>query len=76
MWTLALTLTGIGGMWLVAKHWWGWLVYLVNEVLWFSYGFTIHATPLIIMAVLWFVVGVRNLTVTRKVSRVGSVTDL
>jgi hypothetical protein len=76
MWLLALTLTGMGGMWLVAKHWWGWLVYLVNEVLWFAYGLMLHATPLYVMAVLWFSVGVRNLVVTRRASRVACASDL
>lgn len=66
MWTAALTVTGLGGLWLVARHWQGWILYLINEVLWLAYGLTIHSTPVIVMAVLWFITGTRNLVVTRR----------
>lgn len=66
MWTVVLSLTGLAGLWLVAKHWQGWILYLVNEVLWFAYGLTIHSRPVLVMAVLWFVVGVRNLVLARS----------
>lgn len=59
-WTLALVLTGLGGLWLIGKHWWGWLLYTLNEVLWFAYALDTHDTPLAIMAVVWFTLGVRN----------------
>lgn len=65
-WTISLTVTGIVGLWLVARHWYGWLLYLLNEVLWFVYAITIHAQPLMIMAVLWAAIGARNLHVARK----------
>lgn len=66
MWTAALTVTGLGGLWLVARHWQGWILYLINEVLWLAYGLSIRSTPVIVMAVLWFATGARNLVVTRR----------
>lgn len=66
MWTLALTVTGLGGLWLVARHWQGWILYLINELLWLVYGVSTRQHPVIVMAVLWFVLGARNLVVTRR----------
>lgn len=66
MWTFALTVTGLGGLWLVARHWQGWILYLINELLWLVYGVTTSQHPVIVMAVLWFVLGARNLVVTRR----------
>jgi hypothetical protein len=66
MWTAALTVTGVAGLWLVAKHWYGWLVYLLNECIWLAYGLAIHSTPVIVMSLIWGVLGVRNLYVARK----------
>lgn len=68
-WTLVLMSTGIGGLWLAAKHWFGWALYLGNEVLWFIYAITIGAQPLALMALVWGAVGTRNLFVTRKAQR-------
>lgn len=67
MWTLALIATGMGGMFFVeTKPRFGWPLYLVNEVLWFGYALTLNATPLMIMACVWFALGVRNLKKSRK----------
>lgn len=66
MWTLALVSTGITGMWLAAKHWYGWLLNLVNEVLWLGYAIHTHDHALAIMAVVWGTIAVRNTVVTRK----------
>lgn len=68
-WTIVLTATGIAGLWLVARHWQGWVLYLLNEVLWFAYALRIHAQPLMIMAVIWGLIGFRNLKVARELSR-------
>lgn len=68
IWTLALTVTGITGLWLVAHHWYGWILYLVNEALWLAYGLSIHSQPVIVMSVLWGAIGIRNLIVTRRAS--------
>lgn len=62
MWTLLLTSTGVTGLWLVARHWWGWLLYLLNEVLWLVYAIGRHDQPLMVMACIWGMVGTRNLT--------------
>ena len=66
LWTIALVSTGVGGLWLVAKHWWGWLLYTFNEVLWFAYAVHTHDTALTIMAVIWFLLGVRNIAVAYR----------
>jgi hypothetical protein len=66
MWTFALTVTGLGGLWLVARHWQGWILYLINELLWLVYGVSTGQHPVIVMAVLWFILGARNLVVTRR----------
>jgi hypothetical protein len=65
-WTLALVSTGVGGLWLAARHWYGWALYTINEVLWFAYALDTQDVPLAIMAVVWFSIGVRNLVVTRR----------
>lgn len=69
MWTFALTVTGLGGLWLVARHWQGWILYLINELLWLVYGVSTGQHPVIVMAVLWFILGARNLVVTRRSQR-------
>jgi hypothetical protein len=66
MWTAALTATGVVGLWLVARHWYGWLVYLLNEMIWLAYGLSIGSQPVIVMSVIWGILGVRNLYVARK----------
>lgn len=66
IWTIALVSTGISGLWLAARHWYGWLIYLLNEVLWFAYAIAIGARPLMIMAVIWAAVGVRNTLISYK----------
>lgn len=81
IWTFLLVSTGVGGLWLSAKHWQGWALYALNEVLWFAYALHTADTALAIMAVVWFAVGVRNFLVTKKASaawtvkRVGSPTS-
>lgn len=66
MWTFLLTTTGVAGLWLVAKHWQGWILYLVNECLWLAYGLSTHSHPVIVMSLIWGALGVRNLIVTRR----------
>jgi hypothetical protein len=68
MWTASLTLTGIAGLWLIPRHWWGWAFYLLNEVLWLCYGLSIHSTPVIVMSLIWGAMGVRNLLLARSLS--------
>lgn len=66
-WTIALVTTGIGGLWWAATSWKGWILYTLNEVLWFAYAVSIGATPLMLMAVIWFGLGVRNIRKARQV---------
>lgn len=69
MWTLSLTVTGLVGMYLIPRHWWAWLIYLVNELLWLAYALEIHSHPLMVMSLCWGAVGVRNLKVARDLGR-------
>lgn len=66
MWTLALVSTGLLGMWLVGKHWQGWWLYLLNEVLWFAYAVHTHDHALMFMAWVWAAAGARNLVLHRR----------
>lgn len=68
-WTLILTLTGVIGLWQIPRHWYGWCWYLANECGWVAYALAIHSLPLLVMAPIWFVLGVRNLVVARELSR-------
>jgi hypothetical protein len=65
MWTFALTMTGVAGLWAIPHHWWGWLLYLLNESLWLAYGLTTGSHPVIVMSCIWGALGVRNLIVSR-----------
>lgn len=66
LWTVALVATGVGGLWCMAKHWWGWGIYTANEVLWFAYAVRTGDTPLTIMAVIWFALGLRGFCVAYR----------
>lgn len=68
-WTISLVVTGISGLWLAGKHWYGWVLYFANEVLWEAYGLATHDRALQIMAPIWAIVGVRNAVVQRKAQR-------
>lgn len=68
MWTLALTVTGVVGLWLIPRHWYGWIWYLVNECLWLAYGLGIHSHPVIVMSLIWGSLGVRNLLLARRLA--------
>lgn len=66
MWTLLLTSTGVTGLWLVARHWWGWAITSLSEVLWVAYAIHTHDRPLMVMAPIWLVVNLRNLALARS----------
>lgn len=66
LWTVVLLLTSGGGVWLAARHWWGWIVTTLSEILWAIYSLTIHSTPLLIMSFLWALIHGRNAVVTRR----------
>ncbi len=68
MWTLLLTSTMVAGMWVLARHWWGWWLYLFNELLWLVYGQVRHDHAIVVMALIAGAVGARNLVVTRRLA--------
>lgn len=68
MWTLLLSSTMLLGMWLIPRHWQGWIVYLANEALWLVYAHQRHDHALTVMALIAGVVGVRNLRVARRLA--------
>lgn len=66
IWTLLLVSTGVTGMWLAARHWYGWAIGVGNEVLWFAYAIQRHDSALMIMAWVWGFVAARNCLLTRR----------
>jgi hypothetical protein len=65
IWTLVLVTIGVTGTLLAPRTWWGWAINAASEFLWFAYGWTIHAPALMVMAVVWLAVHLRNVQVTR-----------
>ncbi len=68
IWTVVLVALGVTGLWLAPRHWFGWAVCTVSEVLWLAYALVIGAPALAIMAVVWFVVHARNTRLTYRAS--------
>jgi len=66
MWTVVLLSVGITGLWIAAKHWWGWWINAASEILWASYAIHIKSQPLFLMALVWLAVNIRNAIVSRK----------
>ncbi len=60
LWTLVLVPVSLAGVWLAARHWYGWAVSACSEALWAWYALSLHSTSLLIMAVIWFVIHTRN----------------
>ena len=60
LWTLALVPVSLVGVWLAARHWYGWAVSACSEVIWAAYAWSLHSTSLLIMSGVWFVLHVRN----------------
>jgi hypothetical protein len=73
MWYVILLVPSITGLWLAAKHWYGWLVSALSEVCWATYSVKIGASPLLVMSAIWFAVHSRNCWVTYR-SAAGSST--
>lgn len=65
MLTVLLFLTGIGGTWVAAKHWWGWLICAGSEFLWMTLALQSHVWQLFAFSWFWLAVNLRNAKVTR-----------
>lgn len=63
LWTVALLVPSILGLWLAAKHWYGWAISASSEFLWAAYSLHTHDTPLLIMSAIWLAVHLRNTAV-------------
>jgi len=64
IWTLVLVTPSLLGVWLAARHWFGWAISAASEVLWAAFSITTHDLPLLIMSFIWFGVHCRNAWVT------------
>ena len=60
MWTVVLLATGITGLWLAARHWYGWAITSLSECLWVAYAAHRHDHALFLMAWIWLAVNLRN----------------
>lgn len=60
LWTPALVGTSCTGVWLAARHWYGWAISAASEGLWLAYSLVTRDTPLAVMSVLWFFIHARN----------------
>lgn len=66
LWTIVLVTVSVLGIWLAPRHWYGWLITTLSEVLWFAYAMTLHSMSLEIMSVMWFVLNGRGMLVTYR----------
>lgn len=64
-WTVILVGTGLVGLWIAPRHWLGWVIYCVNEVLWITYGWLRGDMPILLMGTVWLCMGIRNTVVSR-----------
>ena len=63
----ATSLGTLWGMWAVSqKHWWGWLIGLVNQVLWISFSVAFAAWGLLPLSAALTVIYVRALVQWRR----------
>lgn len=60
IWTVLLLFFGLTGTWFAPKHWWGWALSAVDELLWEFYAWHTHDLALALMAPVWFAVVSKN----------------
>lgn len=69
IWSWILGTVGITGLLIAGRQvWWGWLINLVNEVLWISYAIATEQYGFILMALCYGVVYLRNAIVGRRIN--------
>jgi hypothetical protein len=66
IWTVALLVPSITGVWLAPKAWYGWLISALSEGLWIAYSVVTHDVPLLLMSFVWLGVHARNTWVTMR----------
>jgi hypothetical protein len=65
-WTFWLVLTGIVGVWLAPRHWYGWCITVSNEVLWEAYAWHTHDHALAWMAPVWGILAARGAVISYR----------
>lgn len=60
LWTLILVPVSLLGVWLAARHWYGWAISAVSEFAWAAYALALHSTSLLIMSGVWLALHIRN----------------
>lgn len=69
IWSWILGILGVTGLWIAGRQvWWGWLINLVNEVLWISYAIATQQYGFILMAICYGAVYLRNAIVGRRIN--------
>jgi hypothetical protein len=66
-WSWVLGILGVTGLLIAGNRvWWGWLINLVNEILWIVYAIRTKQYGFILMAIAYAAVYARNAKNTRK----------
>lgn len=66
-WSWILAVVGVSGMYFVGKKTvWGWMVLLVNEVIWTAYALATQQYGFIVMAVAYATVYIKSFIEWRK----------
>lgn len=69
IWSWILGTVGITGLLIAGRRvWWGWLITLVNEVLWISYAIATKQYGFIFMAICYATVYLRNALINRRIN--------
>jgi hypothetical protein len=69
LWSWILGILGVTGLWLAGKQvWWGWLITLINEILWITYAIATEQYGFIFMAICYAMVYLRNAIVNRRLN--------
>ncbi len=67
VWSWVLGTLGVTGLLIAGNRvWWGWLINLVNEILWIVYAIRTKQYGFILMAIAYAAVYARNAKNTRK----------
>jgi len=59
-WFLALVPISVLGVWLSARHWYGWAISALSEFVWAAYAIALHSPSLLAMSAMWLALHIRN----------------
>ena len=57
---------GLIGTWITGKHYWGWLIAVVFQILWTTYALSIEAQALAVQSIIFGLIALRNYFVGRQ----------